>query len=206
MNANFENIMVGENVILGSYPQGANGEVLPIVWEVLAVQDDRVLVVSRDILDAQPFHSEEAALRWEDCALRAWLNGEFMNAAFSGEELESVCDPEPVDDPMGGFLWSAFGLETATDSIGDRVFLLSMDDIDRYFPDEDEDSLFCSGESAQFTQYAAAKGNTDLCWWLRSSMAGSPMAYIISPCNSIGMSRISANNAQGVRPAMWLKR
>lgn len=206
MNNRFAYIQAGDFLTLGNYPQGADGEVLPIVWKVLAVQDDRVLVVSRDILDVRPFHDEDAALRWEDCALRTWLNDEFANAAFSGEDMEAICDPEPVDDPMGEFLWSALGLETATDAIGDRVFLLSMDDIHRYFPGADESGLFCTGASAQYTQYAAAKVDVDPCWWLRSSMASYPMAHIISPCDSIGMSRVSADNAQGVRPALWLRK
>lgn len=206
MNTNFENIMVGETLMLGHYPQGSNGETLPIEWNVLAAEDNRVLVLAKYVLDAQPFHSENEVTRWENCALRQWLNDEFMHAAFSAEEQEVICAPEAAEDPMGDFLWQAFGLETATEAIGDRVFLLSMADVNRYFPEEGESGLFCPGASAECTPYAAKKTDETPCWWLRSSMPSYPMAHIVSPADSIGASMISADNAQGVRPAMWLKK
>jgi len=197
-------VCTGNSLFLGSYPQGACGEVFPIEWKVLAVEDDRVLVISRYVLDMKPFHTENDTTRWEDCSLRIWLNGEFMSAAFDTEELNAICDPEPVEDPSGEFLWEAFGLETATSGIGDRVFLLSTDDISLYY--HAADGLFCSGASAQGTEYVAVDREEKPCWWLRSSMSSYSMAHIISPADSIGVSLIDGGNENGVRPAMWLRR
>lgn len=204
MNRNI-NINTGDVLILGRYPQTEQENVLPIEWQVLDVEEDRVLVLSRYVLDAMPFHEEAVPVRWENCTLRSWLNSAFMDAAFSPEEQEAICAPETNEDPMGDFFWEMFGMETVTSAIEDRVFLLCCSDISQYYPELEGNTLFCPGASARFTPYAAQK-QPEPCWWLRSSMARFAMAHIVSPADSVGMSVISADNAQGVRPAMWLRR
>ena len=47
----------GDYVIMGTYPQGENGEVEPIEWLVLDVQDGNVLLISRYGLDAKPYNT-----------------------------------------------------------------------------------------------------------------------------------------------------
>lgn len=197
------NVHVGDVLTLGRYPQGEDGSVCPIEWIVLATQEERALVLSRYVLDYQPYHSEAAVVRWENSALRRWLNGEFVDRAFTEEELEMICIPEEEDDPMGDFLWQMFRMETATSAIADRVFLLSTADIAQYFPSEN--SLFCPGASCKGTAYAEALVESDLCWWLRSSMSEYPAAYIVSPVNSVGVSAADEDNCNGVRPAMWVR-
>ena len=34
-------------------------------------------------LDCQPYNEEYDSVTWETCTLRAWLNGPFLNAAFT---------------------------------------------------------------------------------------------------------------------------
>lgn len=203
MNRN-TNVRAGDSLFLGLYPQDGRGEDYPIEWKVLAVEEERVLVLSRFVLDMQPFHTENVVMRWENSSLRSWLNGEFMEAAFDEEELEAICNPGPAEDPIGDVLWQMFGLETATSGVGDRVFLLSTSDVQQYFPSADGNSLFCSGASAQCTEFS--EGDSEVCWWLRSSISSYPMAHIVSPVDSVGMSMIDGGNKQGVRPALWLHR
>ena len=161
-----------------------------------------MLVLSQKILDLQPFHREENPVRWEDSYLRQWLNTDFWNAAFTAEEQQMICQPEPNDDPLGEFLWQMFDMETATPAISDRVFLLSQADILANFPGED---AFYSGAEAEDTVHVQKMGGYDQCWWLRSSMKNWAAAMIVSPCASIGVSMVREDNRQGVRPAMWVR-
>lgn len=196
-------VQKGDSLFLGRYPQTEDGTPEPIEWQVLAAEEERILVLSRYLLDARPFHHESTAIRWEDCSLRSWLNTQFINAAFTAQEQEAICAPEPQEDPAGDILWQLFGMETTTSTIGDRVFLLSVADIQLYYPGQSE--LFCPGASSEYTPYAA-RLELAPCWWLRSSMAEWNMANIVSPVNSVGASLIAPDNCQGVRPAMWLHR
>lgn len=93
--------------------------------------------------------------------------------------------------------------------IDDPVFLLSTEEVKQYFPNEND--LFCSGATAPMTPWVQVnhpdlgESNHNVFWWLRSSSNQSPFAYILSPVDSIGLSRIAPDNRQGVRPAIWVK-
>ena len=202
MKNQWNELKAGDTFVFGSYAPEGNFEKLPITWQVLKKEENRMLVLSQKILDLQPFHREENPVRWEDCDLRQWLNSVFWNAAFTAEEQQLICQPEANDDPLGEMLWQMFDLETATSGISDRVFLLSQADIMNCFPCEDP---FFPGAEAEDTEYVQNMGSSyDQCWWLRSSMKNWAAAMIVSPCASIGVSMIRENNRQGVRPAMWV--
>ena len=78
----------GDVVYFGSYEQDndfTNGKE-PIEWLVVRIQDGKALLLSKDVLDYQQYHSAHASITWEECAIRAWLNDSFLNAAFTIEE------------------------------------------------------------------------------------------------------------------------
>ncbi|MBQ9886997.1 MAG: pentapeptide repeat-containing protein [Lachnospiraceae bacterium] len=58
----------------GSYPQGANGEVKPILWRVLDIVGGYALLLSDKILDSKPYHKEYEDITWDKCTLNEWLN------------------------------------------------------------------------------------------------------------------------------------
>lgn len=193
---------VGDTFEFGSYAPEGDHKKLPICWRVLAMEDDRMLVLAEKILDLQTFHREEKPVRWENSDLRQWLNTVFWNTAFAEAEQELICQPEPHEDPFGELFWQLFDMETATSDISDRVFLLSQADIMNYFPGE---GSFFPGAEADESEHIQHLGGYDQCWWLRSSMKDWSAAMIVSPCASIGVSMLRENNRQGVRPAMWVK-
>lgn len=49
-----------------------------IEWEVLGYEDGELLLISRYILDAVPYNYEWTDVTWETCALRKWLNDDFL--------------------------------------------------------------------------------------------------------------------------------
>ena len=197
----------GNLISFGRYPQGAKGEVQPIQWQVLEVKEDRALLLSRYVLDMQPFYSEKGCVRWIDSTVCQWLRETFLPTAFSQEEQAEIFYPAPKQDPNEDFLtWLIFGGE---ERIDDPVFLLSTEEVKQYFPNEN--GLFCTGATAQMTPWVQVnhpelgERNQNVCWWLRSSSNQSSFAYIVSPVDSIGASMIDPNNRQGVRPAIWVK-
>lgn len=199
-------VSAGDAICFGRYPQGSQGQIMPIEWRVLDVQGNRALLLAQHILDVQPFAGEDGSLFWGDCRLRAWLEEEFMPRAFNAEELGQIWQPEQSRQLDGDMiLWLLFGMDDAVESVQDAVFVLSYADVLHYFPGKD--SMFCPGASAQPTDWVRAQkqGADDLCWWLRSASAQSGIVYIVSPADSVGASWNVQVTCQGVRPALWLR-
>ena len=72
-----------------------------IEWEVLDYEDGANLLISKKILDVQPFNyvegNETVDAVWEDCSLRAWLNKDFYSAAFSTEEQSKIVTSKVIN-------------------------------------------------------------------------------------------------------------
>ena len=138
-------LSAGETFFFGSYEQDndlTNGAE-PIEWMVLESDGEQALLLSRYGLDAQPYHTEDAEVTWETCSLRQWLNGDFLNAAFTREEQARL-----LIGPAG-----------------DPVFLLDMREKQKYLSSITESACLP-------TAYAVARNAwvTDMgccCWWLR---------------------------------------
>mgnify|MGYP003296002624 CR=1 FL=1 len=162
------NIEVGSYIKFGSYEQDnnySNGKE-DIEWLVLAKEDNRILVVSKYALGSRVYHTKEENVSWETCAVRQWLNGEFVNNAFSTKE-QAMIPTVTVSDTNNPVHNTNPGNSTR-----DKVFLLSISEVSRYFP-TDADRLSVP------TNYAIAQGawaNPDISiggrncgWWLLRS-------------------------------------
>ena len=115
----------GQVVKFGRYPQTAAGDDLtPVEWLVLDYDEDagRALLISRYVLDAEPYHLKPARVTWEECSLRAWLNDEFLNTAFTPEEQQAILETD-VDNSQ-----AAVGKGGGNDT-RDRIFVLSKSDL-----------------------------------------------------------------------------
>lgn len=185
-----------EIVCFGHYEQdndSTDGEE-PIEWIVLDCVDDKALMTTVYALDCQPYNEDKAEVTWESSTLRKWLNEAFYNAAFTEEEKELVLlSTVSNQDEEGNAEWKSLGGENTED----KVFLLSVGEIQRYFLD-----CTCSG-----TEYAKEKGaNIPLLnktsWWLRSP--GKKQ----SEAATVGLGKIDctsvSRNGIGVCPAIWV--
>ena len=118
--------MNGEGyMVFGAYEQDgdeSNGPE-PIEWEILEENGNGIFLVSRYVLDVQPYNQERTDVTWESCTLRSWLNDEFLNKAFTEREQEQiriteVANPDnPESEAPGG------------NNTRDRIFLLSMEEV-----------------------------------------------------------------------------
>ena len=86
---------VGDIITLGTFEQDdnrANGPE-PIQWRVLAREGDRILVVSVYGLDRQLYDADEWNYDlWETCDLKAWLEDDFMQTAFTAEDRAAILE------------------------------------------------------------------------------------------------------------------
>ena len=155
---------VGDIVTFGHYEQDgdeANGPE-EIEWIVLRIKDGGATLISRYALEAMAFSDDEERSTWDVCTLRDWLNGPFIDAAFTGEEqtLLMTVDVPAAPDPEHE------ELDPGEDT-RDRAWLLGYTESKLWF-DSDQDR-YCKA-----TDYAVARGafvneSTGGTWWhLRS--------------------------------------
>ena len=86
----------GAGITFGHYEQDndlANGAE-PIEWVVLEVSGNKALLISHYGLDAKPYNTDYIDTTWETCSLRAWLNSDFLNTAFTAEEQTAILTSE----------------------------------------------------------------------------------------------------------------
>ena len=167
----------GDIITFGTYEQDNNLEngQEPIRWIVLQKTKSQLMLMSKYGLDVQPFNTEGVDIRWENCSLRAWLNDDFYNTAFTDEEKEKI-NTKTVKNGENPF----YSDSTASADTLDKVFLLSIEGATNkaYNFSEDRGDYDDLRKCAP-TEYATAKGAyisdiqtkdglfTSL-WWLRT--------------------------------------
>lgn len=184
---------VGSYVLFGSYEQDndtANGKE-DIEWLVLAKEDGRVLLISGVALDYQPYNTIYASVTWENCSLRTWLNGPFLNIAFSGSERAMIPGVTVSADEDSG------------DGTTDQVFLLSITEANKYF--SSDSARQCRGTAYCYAKAADKAGNEKCGWWLRSHGGNSyASAYVRSGGSVSSEGRNVRSDDIAVRPALWI--
>lgn len=200
----------GSVVSFGTWEQDAESDNGPeaLAWIVLEVQEDKALLLARDILGPAAYHDRYEATVWEDCTLRHWLNDTFYKEAFSDEErgrILTVSNENP-DNP---------GMESHGCGITqDQVFLLRMEEYSACMRTEED--RFVTG-SASPTKYAklmhletddeTGENPGKACWWLRTSGADQYAAVFVDRDGSIHAAgaQVSHTAYCGFRPAVWVK-
>ena len=193
-------LKAGDLVRFGHYEQDAdlgNGAEA-IEWRVLAVEEGRILVISRYGLDARPYEAEYGSTDWENCSLREWLNGYFFETAFSEQEQRKIQLTQVVNETRG-----EDGADAGNDT-QDHLFLLSYDESTSYFAN-------ITGKKAFATRFARGNGasvgeRTGACWWwLRSPGSSTYRAATIRTDGGAHDSGDRVSHGTGaVRPAMWI--
>ena len=98
-------------------------EYAPMKWRVLRLDGSVAMLLSDRMPDVYPFNSEATDVCWEQCSLRRWLNGEFLNRAFSASEQAAIVTTDRENAPNYYFGTSSGPITT------DRVFVLSETEI-----------------------------------------------------------------------------
>ena len=195
-----------ETVVLGRYEQDndlSNGAE-PIEWLVLHKDSEKMLLLSKDILEYLPYNDmyggkddNISLIYWQDCTLRAWLGGEFYESAFTDQERRKIV-PVTLENPVERDYYYSSGTDSQ-----ETVFLLSKDEIKRYTRQGKD--LW-----AEPSEYALAKGvrttpSGHAKWWLRT-FGDEDHAYYITDTGFICKRGfyIYYYDLSEIRPAIWI--
>lgn len=186
-----EDIKNNEIVTFGQYIQDKDGTVFsPLTWRILEKKDDKVLLVAEKIIDHIQFSAKNNN-NWENSDIVLWLNKDFADCAFT--EREKTLIENSVS--------------------GKKVFLLSVEEYERYFDNSDD-------ARAAFTDYSRKKASDYFrsqirepygFWWLRTAneyggWGEDDSVYICHVCNNGEINPFErAEYCDGVRPAIWVK-
>lgn len=200
-----KDLKVGDIFAFGKYEQDGDSSdgKEPLQWIVLARENDDILLTSRYAIDCMQFNDSYGEVTWETSSIRNWLNGSFIDTAFTSGEAGKIktttvtADPNPKSDINQG------------NDTKDKVFLFSIDEMKKYFSSDENRACFA-------TMYAGRQGadvypSGNCRYWLRtigkedqyksktyyliSIMAGTSFAY-----DQYG----STYKGICVRPAMWI--
>jgi len=180
-------------------------------WRVLEIDGSKALIITEHAIAQRAFHRAKKPFTWEHSNMRKYLNGRFFKQ-FSLAERARIIETKVTDRPNPWY-GNPCGNETQ-----DKIFLLSYDEVVRYFGDSGhlknrmgiEFGVGLPYGDAISDEYDNARRCYDLngayaWWWLRSpggnrthTTAGS-VGDVIHLCGD-GVHRKDG----GVRPAMWI--
>jgi hypothetical protein len=172
-------------------------------WRVLDTNGNQALIVTEDVIEQQAYHAKVAVDTWENCDIRKYLNGEFLNKLDNSRiAITNNQNPNnPWFDTIGG------------NTTKDKIFLLSLDEVCglSYFGNS-MSKLESKGNQNYFiddenNNKRIAKYSNKACrWWLRTPGNGIICAAVVDEDGSINVEGGFVNkHSGGVRPALWLK-
>lgn len=194
---------VGDIYTFGTYPQD-NDTKEPIKWLVLAKEDNKILLISEKALDCQKYNNSCADVTWETCSLRKWLNGTFLDTAFSPEERIRIVSTTASADKNPKYTTNPGNATT------DNVFLLSINEAEQYFDNDEERN--CVPTAYAIANGACAsnkytKGGAATCeWWLRSPGLERQAAACVASGGMVAYFGLpfDFDDCVCVRPALWI--
>ena len=187
-------------LFVGSWPQ-ESGE--PIVWDVLAEEGNRKLLLSRKAVAKRPYHDADEPVSWETCSLRAWLNGDFFRAAFNDYEKQHILKIPVTADR------NTYCNTDAGNSTDDHVFLLSLPEVNALLRRKLSAKRKCEADPADAPDADndnKAADDTGCVWWLRSPGSEKNEAACVNGDGQISNFGLPANTPTiAVRPCIWVR-
>lgn len=195
----------------------------PIKWVVLAQENGCAFLVCASIIDGASYQANTALEgapegkyinSYEYSTVRAWLNNDFYNTAFTPLQQVIIQTTDVRNDIVSAAINSS---AYASPNTQDKVFLLSHEEVnnkDYGFPDEYgyDGGTHSYLRRRSVTRYARAIGVLSYTgtyvgcgdWWLRSPKASLSCAKTVQNTGGL-FSQISVHEYLGVVPALWIK-
>ncbi len=211
-----------DTVIFGKY-YNDDDKKTNMEWIVLDKNEDKALLLSKNVIDCKCFEDTKTETTYNNSSIRKWLNEEFYNEAFSDSEKMNIIETKNINIDLQG--------NRGEDTI-DKVFLLSLDEVEKYFGELDNidennsyERIVHNNRAQAFpTQYAKKTDNfgeklfyskeegkdyRGACeWWLRTMNSDNKSTAIVY-CNGYaeGLEKNHLINYKnrGVRPVLWVQ-
>lgn len=158
----------------------------PLEWIVLEKSNNKALLLSKYLLTSHSYNDENVDITWENCTMRKWLNSEYINTIFSKKEQGSILTTDVINNDN-----AQYGTKGGNNT-KDKLFLLSIDEINKYFSTDNQ-------------RVATYKGGSSDYWWLRSPGNSQYGAAIVYGRGDLGENGNGVYYDNGVRPALWVK-
>ena len=199
----FQNIKIGDIYSFGRYEQdnNYNNGSEAVQWKCIDIDynSGRALMLSVYGLETIAYHWQSQPVTWESCSLRDYLNSNFYKGVFSDSERQWIV--QTLNSNPGSSAFGTYG----GNSTYDYVFLLSIDEVLRYFPYE----ALRKTQPTALAQAHGAYGTADpgcAWWWLRSPGQFSSAATSINSLGVLLNTGPDVSDVTGmIRPAVWVK-
>ena len=190
---------VRDKVYFGKYPYDKEGNVQKIQWRVLDRKENSLLLLTEYGIDVKQYHEENEYITWEDCTLRRWLNGKFLNEAFSDSEKKLI---QITNVDNGAVQRNSSYDTTGGNNTEDKVFLLSYKEAYEDYFSSNEERICMPTDYA--VKRAWTNDDTGACnWWLRSPDFYQNLASNINNFGFLDSSRVDYGK-NCIRPALWV--
>ncbi len=208
-------LKTGDSFLFGVYEQDndlGNGKE-PIEWTVLSNEDGELFIVSKYAIEGMSYNKEYEKATWETCTLRQWLNEDFLNEAFTEDEISRIKTMELKNGEN-----KKNGLDGGNDTT-DRVFLLSYDDVvnpeygfSKDYRDYDvkrrcSPSVYAR-ENAEYSIWGndlTEDGLPGCIWWIRMPGIINDETGGVNGNGQVSLQGFPDNAHMGVRPALCLQ-
>lgn len=214
---------VGQIFEFGRYPQTRDGGILPIKWRVLCIQDKKALLLSEVNIGNKPFDSNicskspytlRTRVSWSNSDIRRWLNWNFLNEAFSSNEVKSIltvkiksCTFTLREKTNQSF--NLFYVRKVKDRIVtvDSIFLLSVNDLENLYSFK-----YGNGQYEQIARLKDDKWNCgpwvlrDLEYFEEEKFYSDKITICYNPLCVDGnlITTYTFKDDYSIRPAMWV--
>jgi len=215
---------VGETVIWGEYEQdndNSNGKE-NVEWLILDIKDNQALLISKYIIDCQPYNSYDRKVTWENCSLRTYMNGTMISNLFTTEQQKYI-----VNAPLKNENSPWFGTDGGNDTT-DKLFILSQSEAGKYFKTDEsreaEASAYVTAKHSEkensFERACGEFGCEYDMWWLRTPGAdpkekSANWEQVVTSWGEVGYNwttldggisdiGLNVDTHVGIRPVLWI--
>jgi hypothetical protein len=167
-----------------------------IDWLVLDEKENKMLLLSEFVLFDKAYNDTFMSVTWEYSTIRSYLNNEFFNS-FSPKDRGRIAETRVTNNNRTISILGSdpFIIPAGNDTV-DRVFLLSINEVRKYFPTRSERSSYRSMNDVLYPGYEWA-------WWLRSPGFDNFFGIVVA-LGGVDSDEFMVSHAWGIRPAMWL--
>ena len=166
-------------------------------------------ILNNDSMEYFAGYDFMGSVTWEKCTLRTWLNGEFINNAFSTAEQAAILTTAVDNSKTQSHKkwWST----NSGSNTQDKVFLLSYAQASKFLGVTYDNSsnmksiIVPTAYAIKQGAYASkrAEGKASGWWWLRSPGSYQNNAAVVNIGGSLVSSNVSEHDGC-IRPALWI--
>ena len=175
-----------------------------LCWILLDKTDDKALLLNKYILFSNEYNYsvdnvEEAVKKnWSDSNCRKMVDDDDF---FSDDERRHICNIDNIISKN-----DKYNQYDNLDTVEDDLFLLSIDDIKKYFYNNDEEKINNNFYKSKLSTVSMSITNDyeRMAYWLRDIGELWWTVATIEEDGTLNQRGRVASNSYGVRPAMWI--